>query len=101
MAKLSVIEREKKRICLEKKYRSKRSELKKLAKQAFVNGEMPDEVFYKLQKLPKNSARTRLQRRCRLCGRPHGVYQRFCLCRLCLRKYAMSGYIPGLKKASW
>lgn len=44
---------------------------------------------------------TRAVRRCQLCGRPRSVYRKFRVCRLCLRKMALDGLIPGLKKASW
>lgn len=39
--------------------------------------------------------------RCQQCGRPRSVYRRFKLCRICLRKLALEGSIPGLAKASW
>ncbi|MEO7993001.1 MAG: type Z 30S ribosomal protein S14 [bacterium] len=39
--------------------------------------------------------------RCKLCGRPRGVYRKFQLCRICLRELAHAGVVPGLKKASW
>lgn len=38
--------------------------------------------------------------RCQQCGRPKAVYRRFKLCRICLRKLALQGEIPGLVKAS-
>jgi small subunit ribosomal protein S14 len=101
MAKLSVIERNKKRILLEKKYQNKRQELKKLARESYAKGEIPWEIQQKLQVLPKNSNLTRVQKRCNICGRGRGVYKKFGLCRLCLRKYAMLGYVSGLSKASW
>lgn len=44
---------------------------------------------------------TRKHNRCKICGRPRAYYRDFGLCRLCLRKYALEGKIPGLKKASW
>lgn len=44
---------------------------------------------------------TRLVRRCRLCGRPRAVYRKFGICRICFRKLADDGRIPGVKKASW
>lgn len=53
----------------------------------------------KAQKKPKFS--TRLNRRCRLCGRPRAVYRKFGLCRICFRNLASEGLIPGVKKASW
>lgn len=39
--------------------------------------------------------------RCERCGRPHSVYRKFKLCRICLKDLAHKGQIPGLKKASW
>ncbi|MFO0817219.1 MAG: type Z 30S ribosomal protein S14 [Pirellulales bacterium] len=44
---------------------------------------------------------TRLRRRCRLCGRPRAVYRKFGICRICFRKLADQGMIPGVRKASW
>ena len=40
-------------------------------------------------------------RRCKLCGRPRAVYRKFGICRICFRKLADQGLIPGVKKASW
>ncbi len=39
--------------------------------------------------------------RCSRCGRPHAVYRKFGLCRICLREMAHLGELPGIKKASW
>jgi small subunit ribosomal protein S14 len=39
--------------------------------------------------------------RCHLCGRPHAYIRLFGLCRLCFRKLANTGALPGVKKASW
>ncbi|MBI2979800.1 MAG: type Z 30S ribosomal protein S14 [Chloroflexi bacterium] len=39
--------------------------------------------------------------RCRLCGRPHGYIRKFGLCRICFRKLALDGQIPGVRKSSW
>ncbi|MGQ9605332.1 MAG: type Z 30S ribosomal protein S14 [Thermogutta sp.] len=44
---------------------------------------------------------TRHRNRCRICGRPRAVYRKFGICRICLRKLADQGLIPGLVKASW
>ena len=38
---------------------------------------------------------------CERCGRPHSVYRKFKLCRICLRELAYKGQLPGVKKASW
>ena len=55
--------------------------------------------FARALKTPKFS--TRVKRRCRLCGRPRAVYRKFGICRICFRKLADAGEIPGVKKASW
>ncbi|MDD8020865.1 MAG: type Z 30S ribosomal protein S14 [Acidobacteriota bacterium] len=55
--------------------------------------------IFKDQSKPKFSIRHR--NRCRLCGRPRGYYRQFDLCRLCFRKLALKGEIPGITKASW
>ncbi len=39
--------------------------------------------------------------RCELCGRARGYIRDFGICRLCFRKLASQGKIPGVKKASW
>jgi len=44
---------------------------------------------------------TRAYNRCNLCGRPHAYFRDFGICRLCFRKLAHRGEIPGVKKASW
>jgi len=48
---------------------------------------------------PKYTIRHR--NRCMLCGRPRGYYRKFQICRICLRKLASEGPIPGVRKASW
>jgi small subunit ribosomal protein S14 len=45
--------------------------------------------------------RVRRYNRCPLCGRARAYYRRFDMCRICLRKLALEGKVPGLTKASW
>lgn len=45
--------------------------------------------------------KVRYRNRCKICGRPRGYYRKFALCRICFRKLALEGYIPGVRKASW
>jgi len=49
----------------------------------------------------KQKFRVRQYTRCEICGRARAVYQKFKVCRLCFRKLANEGKIPGVKKASW
>ncbi len=53
----------------------------------------------KAKKKPKFQVRG--YTRCELCGRSRAVYRKFKLCRLCFRKLALEGKIPGVRKASW
>ncbi|MFC1873061.1 type Z 30S ribosomal protein S14 [Chloroflexota bacterium] len=48
---------------------------------------------------PKYSVQSR--HRCRLCGRPRGYIRKFGVCRICFRKLALDGQLPGVKKSSW
>ena len=101
MAKVSMVEREKKRTRTVAKYAKKRAALKA----AIVNLELSDEERWeaqlKLQQLPRDASPCRQRNRCRQTGRPHGVYRKFGLCRNKLREAAMRGDVPGLVKASW
>ncbi len=53
----------------------------------------------KQKRPPKFNVRYR--NRCRVCGRPRAYYRKFELCRICLRKLAHQGMLPGVTKASW
>ena len=53
----------------------------------------------KSRRTPKFAVRHR--NRCELCGRPRAYYRKFRICRLCFRKLAHRGEIPGVRKASW
>ncbi len=44
---------------------------------------------------------TRVRSRCSVCGRPRGYMRRFKLCRICFRKEALEGRLPGVVKSSW
>lgn len=101
MAKKSMINRELKRAKLAKKYAAKRAELKAIALDEERSYEEREDARVKLQKLPRDSSPSRGRNRCRLTGRPHGVYRKFGLGRNELRRLAMQGHVPGLVKASW
>ncbi|MBT8490140.1 MAG: type Z 30S ribosomal protein S14 [Deltaproteobacteria bacterium] len=49
----------------------------------------------------KNKFPVREYNRCPLCGRPRAYYRKFNMCRLCLRKLASQGELPGVIKSSW
>ena len=56
-------------------------------------------LIQKQQKTPKFMVRA--YPRCNKCGRPHSVYRKFGLCRVCLREMAHAGELPGVTKSSW
>lgn len=101
MAKTSLIEREKKREALVKKYAPKRAELNAIIADQSRSEEERYQARLKLQQLPRNANPTRLRNRCELTGRPRGTYRKFGLGRNKLREIAMRGEVPGMTKASW
>ena len=101
MAKISVIEREKKREKTVKKYAKKRAELKRIIGDRNADDEDRWQAQLQLQSLPRNASPVRLRNRCGQTGRPRGVYRKFGLGRNKLREAAMRGDVPGLVKASW
>lgn len=101
MAKLSMIERERRRQRTVDKYAAKRTELKTIIKSASSSVEERREAMAKLQRLPRNASPVRQRNRCKATGRPHGFYRKFGLGRNKLREAAMRGDVPGLVKASW
>ncbi len=101
MAKISMIEREKKRARTVAKYAEKRAALKAVIASPETSEEERWEAQVKLQQLPRDASPSRQRNRCRQTGRPHGVYRKFGLCRIKLREAAMRGDVPGLVKASW
>jgi small subunit ribosomal protein S14 len=101
MAKTSVIERNKKRMRLAKRYDAKRKRLKTQARNEKLSPEERFAARLKLAQLPRNSSPTRVRLRCELTGRPRGNYRKFKLCRIQLRDLAALGHIPGMVKSSW
>ena len=95
-----MIEREKKRIKLHRKYALKRSNLLK-EYQNEENFNLKLELHSKLQKLPRNSAKTRIRNRCWKTGRPRGFFRDFGISRNALREMAHQCLLPGVTKASW
>ena len=101
MAKVSMVEREKKRQRLVAKYAARRASLKEIAS----NDDLPMEERFKarlkLAKLPRNSSATRLHNRCEVSGRPKAYYRKLKMSRIALRDLASIGQVPGMVKSSW
>ena len=101
MAKLALIEREKKRAKLVAKYAEKRASLQAIIDDQSKSEEERYEARLKIQQLPRNANPTRQRNRCALTGRPRGTFRKFGLARNKIREIAFKGEIPGLTKASW
>nr|YP_010624939.1 ribosomal protein S14 [Aglaonema modestum]YP_010633269.1 ribosomal protein S14 [Aglaonema costatum]WBG69219.1 ribosomal protein S14 [Aglaonema modestum]WBP65353.1 ribosomal protein S14 [Aglaonema costatum] len=100
MAKKSLIQRERKRQKLEQKYHLIRRSLKKeISKIPSLSEKW--EIHGKLQSLPRNSAPTRLHRRCFSTGRPRGNYRDFGLSGYILREMVYTCLLPGATRSSW
>ena len=95
-----MIEREKKRIKLYKKYSLKRADL--LQKYNIEkNFNLKLDLHAKLQQLPRNSSKTRIRNRCWKTGRARGVFRDFGLSRHVFREMAHRCLLPGVTKSSW
>jgi len=101
MAKTSAIVRNERRRKLSAKYFAKRKELAAIVKNPKTTPEERAAAYAKLRKLPRNSSAIRIRNRCSMSGRPRGVEGYFGLSRIALRDMALSGLLPGVRKASW
>ncbi len=101
MAKTSMIERDKKRRRLAKKYEARRARLKAMARDESLPAEERFAARLKLAQIPRNASPTRIHNRCDLTGRPRGYYRKLRMSRIALRDLASNGQIPGMVKSSW
>jgi small subunit ribosomal protein S14 len=101
MAKTSMIERNKKRQSLAKKYASRRARLKARAEDQSLPAEERFQARLKLAELPRNSAVNRVRNRCEVSGRPRGYYRKLRMSRIALRELSSNGLVPGMVKSSW
>jgi len=104
MAKESMKARERKRERMVVQYAKKREALTKVIKSSDTSEEVLAakwDAMMAIQKLPANSSKVRVHNRCGLTGRPRGYMRQFGVSRVTFREMALSGKIPGVKKASW
>lgn len=101
MAKTNMVEREKRRARIVKRYAAKRAQLKELIRSPKTSPEERAAAQARLQGMPRDASPSRMRNRCRITGRSRGVYRKFGLSRQKIREVAMRGEIPGLTKASW
>ena len=95
-----MIQREKKRKKLVKKYHTKRKKIKDLLNQSKEISQKLD-LQKQLQKLPRDSSTSRLRNRCWLTGRSRGYYRFFGFSRHVLREMSRECLLPGVTKSSW
>lgn len=101
MAKVSAIEKNKRRRELVDKYAEKRAALKAI----IMNRDLPIEERFKanikLAAMPRNGAKNRIRNRCEVSGRPRGFYRKLRMSRIALRDLGSTGKVPGVVKSSW
>ncbi|MBV8157535.1 MAG: type Z 30S ribosomal protein S14 [Candidatus Dormibacteraeota bacterium] len=56
-------------------------------------------LIAKSQRAPRFA--TQEHHRCGVCGRPRAYMRKFGMCRICFRRLASVGQVPGVKKSSW
>jgi small subunit ribosomal protein S14 len=101
MAKTSMVEREKKRAALVKRFAAKRAALKARAIDPSLDVTERFKARLRLAKLPRNSAPNRMRNRCLVTGRPRSYYRKLKMSRIALRDLASFGQVPGMVKSSW
>lgn len=101
MAKKSQIARDAKREALITKHFARREELKRTISDPKTPMAMRDMAVRQLQKLPRDSSPSRVNKRCRITGRSRGYLRKFEMSRIMFRQLALEGMLPGVTKASW
>lgn len=95
------IQRDKKKRALFSKHEVERTLYISLFQDFTLSRDVRYKTLQQLNKLPRNSSRTRVSNRCTVTGRSHSVY-RFCgLSRMKFRELAAQGLLMGVTKASW
>jgi small subunit ribosomal protein S14 len=97
----NLIERDKQKRKFYLTFLEKREKLKNILK----NREQKIAIRYttqlKLNKLPKNASKVRVNNRCIITGRTHSVLKSFRISRIKVRELISIGLLLGVKKSSW
>jgi small subunit ribosomal protein S14 len=101
MAKKSSIFKNERRKKTVAQYAAIRKELKEQIRKPSTSPADRAAAVAKLRKQPRNANPIRVKNRCVITGRARAYYRKFGLSRLKLREKALSGELPGVKKASW
>ncbi|CBI76605.1 30S ribosomal protein S14 [Bartonella clarridgeiae 73] len=101
MAKVSAVEKNKRRERMVKRYAARRARLKAIVMNQEILLEERFKASIQLAGLPRNSAKVRVRNRCEISGRPRAYYRKLKMSRIALRDLGSLGYIPGIVKSSW
>ncbi|KEG19582.1 30S ribosomal protein S14 [Bartonella bacilliformis] len=101
MAKVSAVEKNKRREMMAKRYAARRARLKAIVMDQKVLLEERFKASIQLAELPRNSAKVRVRNRCGVTGRPRAYYRKLQMSRIALREFGSLGHIPGVIKSSW
>ncbi|AGF76017.1 30S ribosomal protein S14 [Bartonella vinsonii] len=101
MAKISAVEKNKRRELMVKRYAARRARLKAIVMDQKVSLEERFKASVQLAELPRNSAKVRVRNRCKVSGRPRAYYRKLKMSRIALRELGSVGHIPGIVKSSW
>jgi small subunit ribosomal protein S14 len=101
MAKTSKVVKNEQRREIVARYAARRRELKAVIANPRTTPVAREEAARALRALPRDSSATRIRNRCQMTGRPRAFLRQFGLARMTFREMALSGLIPGVRKASW
>jgi small subunit ribosomal protein S14 len=101
MAKVSAVEKNKRRIRTVEAKGARREALRAIIRDKSKPLEERFAAQLKLNEEPRDSSRTRIRNRCEVTGRPRGYYRKMKMSRIALRDLASLGQIPGITKSSW
>jgi len=101
MAKVSAVEKNKRRIRTVEAKGARRDALRAIIRDKSKPLEERFAAQLKLNEEPRNSSRIRIRNRCEVTGRPRGYYRKLKMSRIALRDLASMGQVPGVVKSSW
>ncbi len=101
MAKVSAVEKNKRRRKTVARDEEKRAALKKIIMNKSTPMEERFRAQLKLADMPRDGSKTRVRNRCSVSGRPRGFYRKLSMSRIALRDLGNTGKVPGVVKSSW
>lgn len=101
MAKVSAVEKNKRRQKMAKSHANRRAKLKAIVMDQSLPLDERFKATIQLAELPRNSAKVRIRNRCEVTGRPRAYYRKLQMSRIALRELGSLGLVPGIVKSSW